>query len=152
MFATALPSRRLPRLANTAPMWWCGFPPSYSSASAFKSSGPVLARYRRLLRGVEPAIWLLWRALDLLLPVVHRAGRGMPVVMCGRVRLSNDVSEIELVFSIPRHRPGPTIGPSWTGRERRVGGALARGNISQLAARPVIPDNCLVVTGITGIL
>jgi len=37
----------------------------------------------------------------------------MPVVMCGRVRLSNDVSEIELVFSIPRHRPGPNIGPSW---------------------------------------
>jgi hypothetical protein len=34
----------------------------------------------------------------------------------------------------------------------RVGGALARGGISQLAARSVIPDNCLMVTGVTGIL
>jgi hypothetical protein len=25
--------------------------------------------------------------------------------MCGRVRLSSDVSEIKLVFSIPAHRP-----------------------------------------------
>jgi hypothetical protein len=25
--------------------------------------------------------------------------------MCGRVRLSSDVSEIKLVFSIPPHRP-----------------------------------------------
>ena len=27
--------------------------------------------------------------------------------MCGRVRLSSDVSEIKLVFSIPAHRPTP---------------------------------------------
>jgi putative SOS response-associated peptidase YedK len=33
--------------------------------------------------------------------------------MCGRVRLSSDVSEIELVFSIPRERPTPNIAPSW---------------------------------------
>ena len=33
--------------------------------------------------------------------------------MCGRVRLSSDVSEIKLVFSIPRHRPTPNIAPSW---------------------------------------
>src|SRR5690349_12731487 len=33
--------------------------------------------------------------------------------MCGRVRLSSDVSEIKLVFSIPPHRPTPNIGPSW---------------------------------------
>ena len=29
--------------------------------------------------------------------------------MCGRVRLSSDVSEIKLVFSIPPHRPTPNI-------------------------------------------
>jgi putative SOS response-associated peptidase YedK len=33
--------------------------------------------------------------------------------MCGRVRLSSDVSEIKLVFSIPRHQPTPNIAPSW---------------------------------------
>jgi putative SOS response-associated peptidase YedK len=33
--------------------------------------------------------------------------------MCGRVRLSSDVSEMKLVFSIPPHRPTPNIAPSW---------------------------------------
>ena len=33
--------------------------------------------------------------------------------MCGRVRLSSDVSEIKLVFSIPSHRPPPNTAPSW---------------------------------------
>jgi putative SOS response-associated peptidase YedK len=33
--------------------------------------------------------------------------------MCGRVRLSSDVSEITLVFSIPAHRPIPNFPPSW---------------------------------------
>jgi putative SOS response-associated peptidase YedK len=33
--------------------------------------------------------------------------------MCGRVRLSSDVSEIKLVFSIPPHRSTPNIAPSW---------------------------------------
>jgi putative SOS response-associated peptidase YedK len=33
--------------------------------------------------------------------------------MCGRVRLSSDVSEIKLAFSIPPHRPSPNIAPSW---------------------------------------
>src|SRR6201984_3836519 len=32
--------------------------------------------------------------------------------MCGCVRLSSDVSEIKLVFSIPSHRPTPNIAPS----------------------------------------
>jgi putative SOS response-associated peptidase YedK len=31
----------------------------------------------------------------------------------GRVRLSSDVSEIKLVFSIPPHRPTPNIAASW---------------------------------------
>jgi hypothetical protein len=29
--------------------------------------------------------------------------------MCGHVRLSSDVSEIKLVFSIPPHRPTPNF-------------------------------------------
>jgi putative SOS response-associated peptidase YedK len=33
--------------------------------------------------------------------------------MCGRVRLSSDVSEIKLVFSIPPRRPAPNTAPSW---------------------------------------
>jgi putative SOS response-associated peptidase YedK len=33
--------------------------------------------------------------------------------MCGRARLSSDVSEMKLVFSIPPHRPTPNIAPSW---------------------------------------
>src|SRR5215471_6581269 len=33
--------------------------------------------------------------------------------MCGRVRLSSDVSEIKLVFSIPPERPPPNFPPSW---------------------------------------
>jgi putative SOS response-associated peptidase YedK len=33
--------------------------------------------------------------------------------MCGRARLSSDVSEIKLVFSIPPERPTPNIARSW---------------------------------------
>src|SRR5215469_14647727 len=33
--------------------------------------------------------------------------------MCGRARLSSDVSEIKLVFSIPPHRPTSNFPPSW---------------------------------------
>ena len=33
--------------------------------------------------------------------------------LCGHVRLFSDVSEIKLVFSIPKHRPTPNIAPSW---------------------------------------
>jgi putative SOS response-associated peptidase YedK len=33
--------------------------------------------------------------------------------MCGRARLSSDVSEIKLVFSIPPERPAPNFPPSW---------------------------------------
>jgi putative SOS response-associated peptidase YedK len=33
--------------------------------------------------------------------------------MCGRARLSSDVSEIKLVFSIPPDRPAPNFPPSW---------------------------------------
>src|SRR5260370_17325462 len=33
--------------------------------------------------------------------------------MCGRARLSSDVSEIKLVFSIPAERPTPNIPANW---------------------------------------
>src|SRR6202521_4694075 len=33
--------------------------------------------------------------------------------MCGRARLSSDVSEIKVVFRIPPERPAPNIAPSW---------------------------------------
>jgi len=41
------------------------------------------------------------------------SARPYPFGMCGRVRLSSDVSEIKLVFSIPPHRPTPNFPPSW---------------------------------------
>jgi putative SOS response-associated peptidase YedK len=33
--------------------------------------------------------------------------------MCGRARLSSDVSEIKIRFSIPPGRPTPNFAPSW---------------------------------------
>src|ERR1700738_1685888 len=33
--------------------------------------------------------------------------------MCGRARLSSDVSEIKLVFGIPHERPAPNIPANW---------------------------------------
>jgi putative SOS response-associated peptidase YedK len=33
--------------------------------------------------------------------------------MCGRIRLSSDVSEIKLVFRVPPERPTPNFPPSW---------------------------------------
>ncbi len=33
--------------------------------------------------------------------------------MCGRARLSSDVSEIKLVFRVPPHRPTPNVPPNW---------------------------------------
>jgi hypothetical protein len=45
--------------------------------------------------------------------------------MCGRVRLSSDVSEIKLVFSIPSHRPTPNFAPSWN-MALRIPGEVAR--------------------------
>ena len=33
--------------------------------------------------------------------------------MCGRARLSSDVSEIKLIFSIPPERPTPNIPANW---------------------------------------
>jgi hypothetical protein len=33
--------------------------------------------------------------------------------MCGRARLSSDVSEIKVAFRIPPERPTPNFPPSW---------------------------------------
>src|SRR6266403_4993016 len=38
---------------------------------------------------------------------------GQLTLMCGRARLSSDVSEIKLVFSIPPERPNPNIAANW---------------------------------------
>src|SRR5580700_3380320 len=35
--------------------------------------------------------------------------------MCGRARLSSDVSEIRIAFSIPPERPLPNFAPTWNG-------------------------------------
>jgi putative SOS response-associated peptidase YedK len=44
--------------------------------------------------------------------VCGTAGRHL-TLMCGRARLSSDVSEIKLVFSIPPERPIPNIPANW---------------------------------------
>jgi hypothetical protein len=41
-----------------------------------------------------------------------RTGGRIFRLMCGRARLSSDVSEIKLVFSIQPHRPSPNFAPS----------------------------------------
>src|SRR5713101_1134913 len=46
-------------------------------------------------------------------PLGYLSGPRHACAMCGRARLSSDVSEIKLVFSIPQHRPTPNIAPSW---------------------------------------
>jgi len=43
----------------------------------------------------------------------RRAAPRYVPAMCGRARLSSDVSEIKLVFSIPPDRSTPNIAPSW---------------------------------------
>jgi hypothetical protein len=45
--------------------------------------------------------------------VSRRLARRYAPAMCGRARLSSDVSEIELIFSIQPDRPTPNIAPSW---------------------------------------
>jgi putative SOS response-associated peptidase YedK len=45
--------------------------------------------------------------------VGHVRGFRYVQAMCGRLRLSSDVSEIKLVFSIPPHRSTPNFPPSW---------------------------------------
>jgi hypothetical protein len=45
-------------------------------------------------------------------PLGRRPGPAI-LASCGRARLSSDVSEIKLVFSIPPHRPTLNIAPSW---------------------------------------
>jgi hypothetical protein len=55
-----------------------------------------------------------WRAKPVRIRRVQPLGpASRPRAMCGRVRLSSDVSEIKLVFSIPPHRPTPNIAPNW---------------------------------------
>src|ERR1700738_902509 len=41
------------------------------------------------------------------------AGRRYIGSMCGRARLSSDVSEIKIAFGIPPERPSPNFPPSW---------------------------------------
>ena len=41
------------------------------------------------------------------------AGRRYIGYMCGRARLSSDVSEIKIAFGIPPERPTPNFPPSW---------------------------------------
>ena len=49
----------------------------------------------------------------------HLPGLGVPIT-CGRVRLSSDVSEIKLVFSIPQDRPTPNIASGWNAVAREA--------------------------------
>jgi hypothetical protein len=55
-----------------------------------------------------------WRAKPVRIRRVQPLGpASRPRAMCGRARLSYDVTKIKLVFSIPPDRPTPNIAPSW---------------------------------------
>jgi hypothetical protein len=67
--------------------------------------------------------------------------------MCGRVRLSSDVSEIKLVFSIPPHRPTPNFAPSWNAAPTDPLPIVrfdARAGTSSMASRPPFILNFIV--------
>jgi hypothetical protein len=75
--------------------------------------------YRYHARGLPSIFCSLFVLRQNVIPVLSCPGRirssfslGKPV-MCGRVRLSSDVSEIKLAFSIPPHRPTRNFPPSW---------------------------------------
>jgi hypothetical protein len=71
---------------------------------------------------------------------IRPPGRAMFPGMCGRARLSSDVSEIKLVFSIPPNRPTSNFPPSWKGSAfqargvRRARRAQRREVLSRLEA------------------
>jgi hypothetical protein len=70
----------------------------------------------RGLPGILRSLFVLLRSHGPARAVQHlgfASGPGYCRNMCGRVRLSSDVSEIKLVFSIPPHRPTPNFPPSW---------------------------------------
>jgi hypothetical protein len=50
----------------------------------------------------------------------HPSRQRYAPTMCGRARLSSDVGEIKLVFSIRPHRPTPNIEPSWNAVAREA--------------------------------
>jgi hypothetical protein len=62
-----------------------------------------------------PSLFLyrLQRQFESVQPIGRAARLGYGWNMCGCARLSSDVSEIKLVFSIPPHRPTPNFPPSW---------------------------------------
>lgn len=50
---------------------------------------------------------------DVTEKIIRYIFRNMGDVMCGRVRLSSDVSEIKIAFGIPPERPVPNFAASW---------------------------------------
>jgi hypothetical protein len=62
--------------------------------------------------------------------------------MRGRVRLSFDVSEIKLVFSIQSHRPTPNFAPSWKrGADGPTPRGPLKGQLSPANGRSAGPDS-----------
>ena len=59
--------------------------------------------------------------------------------MCGRVRLSSDVSEIKLVLSIPPHRPIPNIAPSWNVDQRKSSGDRREAGLPRIISAAALP-------------
>jgi len=67
--------------------------------------------------------------------------RYLPLV-CGPVRLSSDVSEIRLVFSIPPHRPSPNFPPSWNADNSPAGVLVATPTLVSVRRGPFSSDKC----------
>jgi putative SOS response-associated peptidase YedK len=72
--------------------------------------------------------------------------------MCGRARLSSDVSEIRIAFGVPPERPSPNFPPSWNvaptdslpGRPLRPQGRAAQPRHAALGPDPLLAKDIKV--------
>ena len=110
--------------SSQAVIWVCRRPRPPGATAILMRMG------KRHFSNHDQLAWVAWHPLIPLLFSNHSQNHAMgrfalssrlgqrardPIFrpMCGRVRLSSDVSEIKLVFAIPPHRPIPNIAPSW---------------------------------------
>jgi hypothetical protein len=84
---------------------------------AFRSNGIAGCGPLKLRHFEQPPLGAFIMKPQNCFTIFARIGRivssGSARTRCSHARLSSDVSEIKLVFSIPPHRPAPNIAPSW---------------------------------------
>jgi SOS response associated peptidase (SRAP) len=95
-------------LAET--LWWNADPDADWETPLGQRDRFAWMTWHRVPRSFYPAITQPRRRVQ---PLGLDPRRRYSRAMCGRARLSSDVSEIKLVFSIPPDRPTPNVAPSW---------------------------------------